>query len=98
MFFLIRLPLILTGLLCGCLFALIVSFAGPNTELFFTGPSVTTLPIEILSFLQVRTSAPRFGRIRGAPPLSAVRLFAKSSAFDLSLDIAEDLPHPLRQS
>lgn len=55
-FFLITLPLIRPGLLSGWLFAFIVSFGELNTALFLTGPGVTTLPIEIFSYLQFQGS------------------------------------------
>ncbi|HEX6792350.1 MAG TPA: ABC transporter permease [Casimicrobiaceae bacterium] len=49
---LVTLPLIWPGVLSGWLFAFIVSFGELNTALFLTGPGVTTLPIEIFSYLQ----------------------------------------------
>jgi putative spermidine/putrescine transport system permease protein len=55
-FLLITLPLIRPGLLCGWLFAFIVSFGELNTALFLTGPGVTTLPIEIFAYLQFQGS------------------------------------------
>ncbi len=55
-FCLVTLPLIRPGLLCGWLFAFIVSFGELNTALFLTGPGVTTLPIEIFSYLQFQGS------------------------------------------
>ena len=51
-FFLITLPIIWPGILSGWLFAFIVSFGELNTALFLTGPGVTTLPVEIFSYLQ----------------------------------------------
>lgn len=45
-------PLIWPGILSGAMFAFIVSFGELNTALFLTGPGVTTLPIEIFSYLQ----------------------------------------------
>lgn len=45
-------PLIWPGILSGGMFAFIVSFGELNTALFLTGPGVTTLPIEIFSYLQ----------------------------------------------
>jgi putative spermidine/putrescine transport system permease protein len=48
----VTLPLIWPGLLSGWMFAFIVSFGELNTALFLTGPGVTTLPIEIFSYLQ----------------------------------------------
>jgi putative spermidine/putrescine transport system permease protein len=55
-FLLITMPLIRPGLLCGWLFAFIVSFGELNTALFLTGPGVTTLPIEIFAYLQFQGS------------------------------------------
>lgn len=54
--FLVTLPLIWPGVLSGWLFAFIVSFGELNTALFLTGPGVTTLPIEIFSYLQFQGS------------------------------------------
>ncbi len=51
-FALILMPLIWPGILSGAMFAFIVSFGELNTALFLTGPGVTTLPIEIFSYLQ----------------------------------------------
>jgi putative spermidine/putrescine transport system permease protein len=53
---LVTLPLIWQGVLSGWLFAFIVSFGELNTALFLTGPGVTTLPIEIFSYLQFQGS------------------------------------------
>jgi putative spermidine/putrescine transport system permease protein len=53
---LVTLPLIWQGVLSGWLFAFIVSFGELNTALFLTGPGVTTLPIEIFSYLQFEGS------------------------------------------
>ena len=55
-FFLLTLPLIWPGVLSGWLFAFIVSFGELNTALFLTGPGLTTLPIEIFSYLQFEGS------------------------------------------
>lgn len=55
-FFLITLPLIWQGVLSGWLFAFIVSFGELNTALFLSGPGLTTLPIEIFSYLQFQGS------------------------------------------
>jgi putative spermidine/putrescine transport system permease protein len=54
--FLLTLPLIWQGVLSGWLFAFIVSFGELNTALFLTGPGLTTLPIEIFSYLQFQGS------------------------------------------
>jgi putative spermidine/putrescine transport system permease protein len=51
-FALITFPLIWPGILSGAMFAVILSFGELNTALFLTGPGVTTLPIEIFSYLQ----------------------------------------------
>ena len=48
----ITLPIIWPGLLSGFIFAFVVSFGELNTALFLTGPGITTLPIEIFSYLQ----------------------------------------------
>ena len=53
---LVTLPLIWQGVLSGWLFAFIVSFGELNTALFLTGPGLTTLPIEIFSYLQFEGS------------------------------------------
>ena len=53
---LLTLPLVWPGVLSGWLFAFIVSFGELNTALFLTGPGLTTLPIEIFSYLQVQGS------------------------------------------
>lgn len=52
----VTLPLIWQGVLSGWLFAFIVSFGELNTALFLTGPGLTTLPIEIFSYLQFQGS------------------------------------------
>jgi putative spermidine/putrescine transport system permease protein len=54
--FLVTLPLVWPGVLSGWLFAFIVSFGELNTALFLTGPGITTLPIEIFSYLQFQGS------------------------------------------
>ena len=54
--FLVTLPLIWQGVLSGWLFAFIVSFGELNTALFLSGPGMTTLPIEIFSYLQFQGS------------------------------------------
>src|SRR5215218_3823618 len=51
-FLLVTLPLIWPGIVAGALFAFILSLGELNTALFLTGPGVTTLPIEIFSYLQ----------------------------------------------
>ncbi|HEX8013432.1 MAG TPA: ABC transporter permease [Casimicrobiaceae bacterium] len=54
--FLLTLPLVWPGVLSGWLFAFIVSFGELNAALFLTGPGLTTLPIEIFSYLQFQGS------------------------------------------
>ena len=54
--FVITLPLVWQGVISGWLFAFIVSFGELNTALFLTGPGLTTLPIEIFSYLQFQGS------------------------------------------
>ena len=54
--FLVTLPLVWQGVVSGWLFAFIVSFGELNTALFLTGPGLTTLPIEIFSYLQFQGS------------------------------------------
>ena len=51
-FRLVTLPLIWPGIVSGALFAFILSLGELNTALFLTGPGVTTLPIEVFSYLQ----------------------------------------------
>ena len=51
-FLLITMPLIWPGIVSGALFAFILSLGELNTALFLTGPGVTTLPIEVFSYLQ----------------------------------------------
>lgn len=51
-FRLVVLPLIWPSILSGAMFAFVLSFGELNTALFLTGPGVTTLPIEIFSYLQ----------------------------------------------
>ena len=52
----VTLPLVWPGVVSGWLFAFIVSFGELNTALFLTGPGLTTLPIEIFSYLQFQGS------------------------------------------
>jgi putative spermidine/putrescine transport system permease protein len=54
--FVVTLPLVWQGVVSGWLFAFIVSFGELNTALFLTGPGLTTLPIEIFSYLQFQGS------------------------------------------
>ena len=50
--FVITLPLVWQGVVSGWLCAFSVSFGELNAALFLTGPGLTTLPIEIFSYLQ----------------------------------------------
>ncbi len=60
--FLVTLPLIWQGVVSGWLFAFVVSFGELNTALFLSGPGLTTLPIEIFSYLQFQGSQLRADR------------------------------------
>ncbi|MEP7207893.1 MAG: ABC transporter permease [Casimicrobiaceae bacterium] len=51
-FYYVTMPLIWPGMLAGALFAFIVSFGENNAALFLTGPGYSTMPIELLGFLQ----------------------------------------------
>ena len=51
-FLLVTMPLIWPGIVSGALFAFILSLGELNTALFLTGPGITTLPIDIFSYLQ----------------------------------------------
>lgn len=55
-FMAVTLPIIWPGVVSGFLFAFVVSIGELNTSLFLTGPGVTTLPIEIFSYLQFEGS------------------------------------------
>jgi putative spermidine/putrescine transport system permease protein len=55
-FFRVTLPIVWPGVVSGFLFAFVVSIGELNTSLFLTGPGVTTLPIEIYSYLQFEGS------------------------------------------
>ena len=46
------LPLAAPGVLSALIFAFIVSFGDVYIALFLTGPGMTTLPIEIFSYMQ----------------------------------------------
>ena len=46
------LPLIAPGMISALIFAFIVSFGDTYISLFLTGPGMTTLPIEIFSYMQ----------------------------------------------
>jgi putative spermidine/putrescine transport system permease protein len=49
-------PLVAPGVLSAMIFAFIVSFGDVDIALFLSGPGVTTLPIEIFSFIQWESS------------------------------------------
>jgi putative spermidine/putrescine transport system permease protein len=51
-FMLVVVPIIWPSIMVGWMFAFIVSFGEANVVLFLTGPGVTTLPLEIFSYLQ----------------------------------------------
>lgn len=55
-FFLVTLPQIWTGVLAGWFFGFIESFGEINVSLFLSGPGLTTLPVEIFSYLQFQGS------------------------------------------
>ena len=48
----VTIPLMSSGIFAGALFAFVVSFGEINTSVFVAGPTTTTLPIEIFSYLQ----------------------------------------------
>jgi putative spermidine/putrescine transport system permease protein len=52
----VTLPLVAPGVLSAMIFAFIVSFGDVDIALFLSGPGVTTLPIEIFSFIQWESS------------------------------------------
>jgi putative spermidine/putrescine transport system permease protein len=52
----ITLPLVAPGILSAMIFAFIVSFGDVDIALFLSGPGMTTLPIEIFSFIQWESS------------------------------------------
>jgi putative spermidine/putrescine transport system permease protein len=52
----ITLPLVAPGVLSALIFAFIVSFGDVDIALFLSGPGMTTLPIEIFSFIQWESS------------------------------------------
>lgn len=51
-FMLVVIPIIWPSIMVGWMFAFIVSFGETNAVLFLAGPGVTTLPLEIFSYLQ----------------------------------------------
>lgn len=52
----VTLPLVAPGILSAMIFAFIVSFGDVDIALFLSGPGMTTLPIEIFSFIQWESS------------------------------------------
>lgn len=52
----VTLPLMSSGIFAGALFAFVVSFGEINASVFLAGPSTTTLPIQIFSYLQWNSS------------------------------------------
>lgn len=52
----VTLPLVAPGVLSAAIFAFIVSFGDVDIALFLSGPGITTLPIEIFSFIQWESS------------------------------------------
>lgn len=52
----VTLPLIAPGLLSALIFAFIISFGDVYIALFLSGPGVTTLPVEIFSYIQWESS------------------------------------------
>jgi putative spermidine/putrescine transport system permease protein len=55
-FLLVTLPQIWTGVMAGWFFGFIESFGEINVSLFLSGPGLTTLPVEIFSYLQFQGS------------------------------------------
>lgn len=51
-FYLVTLRLTFSGVLAAIIFSFIISFTDVNVSLFLTGPGITTLPIEIFTYLQ----------------------------------------------
>jgi len=49
-------PLVAPGIISAFLFAFIVSFGDAYISLFLSGPGMTTLPIEIFSYIQWESS------------------------------------------
>jgi putative spermidine/putrescine transport system permease protein len=52
----VTLPLVAPGILSAMIFAFIVSFGDVDIALFLSGPGMTTLPMEIFSFIQWESS------------------------------------------
>ncbi len=51
-FFFVTIPLVRPGLITSLLFSFILSFDEVTTTMFLVGPFVTTLPVQIYSFIQ----------------------------------------------
>ena len=51
-FWLITLPVIRPGIVAGCVFGFVVSFVDLEKSLFLVGPGYTTLPIEMINYLE----------------------------------------------
>jgi putative spermidine/putrescine transport system permease protein len=52
----VTLPLVAPGVLSALVFAFIISFGDVDIALFLSGPGMTTLPIEIFSYIQWQSS------------------------------------------
>jgi putative spermidine/putrescine transport system permease protein len=52
----VTLPLVAPGILSALIFAFIISFGDVDIALFLSGPGMTTLPIEIFSYIQWESS------------------------------------------
>jgi putative spermidine/putrescine transport system permease protein len=52
----VTLPLVAPGVLSAIIFSFIISFGDVDIALFLSGPGMTTLPIEIFSYIQWQSS------------------------------------------
>lgn len=52
----VTLPLVAPGVLSALIFSFIISFGDVDIALFLSGPGMTTLPIEVFSFIQWQSS------------------------------------------
>jgi putative spermidine/putrescine transport system permease protein len=52
----VTLPLVAPGVLSALIFSFIISFGDVDIALFLSGPGMTTLPIEIFSYIQWQSS------------------------------------------
>ena len=52
----VTLPLVAPGVLSALIFSFIISFGDVDIALFLSGPGITTLPIEIFSYIQWQSS------------------------------------------